>query len=223
MIDAKSILLSVDEAADYLNLSGHTLRSWVHQKRLPFIKLGSRVLFRPEDLESFINSNAIQPENYSQKGRSIMETKLCALSCPHPACTKGHGWKGIAKHLAPLVQAIQLLHMARVTSPAGKKVSLIGDWCLTGTPHFGWTITIPEEEVIAPLRPWLLALGFQNDEAGYFYLSACPGESDLGSNQTHDGGSLIPEEYIGLGTLDAEMADTIMGRIAGLSEKQTAF
>ncbi len=67
MTNYKSTLLSIDEAANFLNLTGHTLRSWVHQKRLPFIKLGSRVLFRPEDLESFINSNAVQPENYNQK------------------------------------------------------------------------------------------------------------------------------------------------------------
>jgi hypothetical protein len=135
------------------------------------------------------------------------------LSCPNPNCTKGQGCKGIAKHLAPLVQAIKLLHLAKVPSlETGKPVRLIEDWCLVGTVDLGWTITIPEEKVTPPLRPWLLALGFQNDEAGYFYLSACPGESDLGSNQTHDGWFLIPEEYIGLGTLDAEMADAIIGR-----------
>jgi hypothetical protein len=79
-------------------------------------------------------------------------------------------------------------------------------------------MTIPEEDVVPPLRPWLLALGFEDDEAGCFYISACPGESDLGSSQAINGWSLIPEECIGLGTLDAEMTDTIVGRFASWRE-----
>lgn len=54
-------LLSAEEAARYLNLSIHTLRTWVSERRLPFIKLGRRVLFRLEDLSEFAASHLIRP------------------------------------------------------------------------------------------------------------------------------------------------------------------
>jgi excisionase family DNA binding protein len=53
-------LLSVEEAAEYLGLSKHTIRAWLIQRRLPFLKLGGRVLLRHEDLVAFVNSNVVQ-------------------------------------------------------------------------------------------------------------------------------------------------------------------
>ncbi len=54
-------LLSVEEAAGFLRLSKHTIRAWISQRKLPFVKLGGRVLFRQDDLNSFINSNLVKP------------------------------------------------------------------------------------------------------------------------------------------------------------------
>jgi len=49
-------LLDVGQAARYLNLSPHTVYQWVCKRRhgLVFVKIGSRVLFRPKDLDTWI-------------------------------------------------------------------------------------------------------------------------------------------------------------------------
>ena len=52
----KTELLTVDEASDFLRLKPSTVRSWLLKRRLPFIKLGSRVFLRASDLQSFIES-----------------------------------------------------------------------------------------------------------------------------------------------------------------------
>jgi excisionase family DNA binding protein len=54
-------LLDINEAAEYLNLSSHTVRAIVRQRKITFVKLGARVLLRSQDLEEFINSNLIRP------------------------------------------------------------------------------------------------------------------------------------------------------------------
>jgi excisionase family DNA binding protein len=56
-------LLSVNQAAAYLGLSVFTLRTWVSQQKISFIKLGRRVLFRLEDLDLFVASHAVNPEH----------------------------------------------------------------------------------------------------------------------------------------------------------------
>jgi len=53
-------LVNLKESARELRVSIHTLRAWTHQKRLPFVRLGRRVLLRREDLESFVNKNVVE-------------------------------------------------------------------------------------------------------------------------------------------------------------------
>lgn len=48
------MLKSIDEAAEYLGLQPSTLRRWVYERRVPSVKLGRRVLFRPEVLDDLI-------------------------------------------------------------------------------------------------------------------------------------------------------------------------
>jgi len=55
-------LISVKEAAKLLNISVHTLYSWVSEKRIPSVKMGRRVAFDPEDLEAWVNKNKIAPQ-----------------------------------------------------------------------------------------------------------------------------------------------------------------
>lgn len=46
--------LSLVEAAARLGVSPYTLRSWsVYQKRVPYMKMGRRLLFARADLEAF--------------------------------------------------------------------------------------------------------------------------------------------------------------------------
>ena len=55
-----SELLDLKEGAKEMKISIHTLRSWIYQKRLPYIHLGRRVLLRREDIEAFINKNLVE-------------------------------------------------------------------------------------------------------------------------------------------------------------------
>lgn len=49
-------LLTVPEASEVLRLKPSTVRSWVLKRRLPFIKLGSRVFLRLADLHALIEA-----------------------------------------------------------------------------------------------------------------------------------------------------------------------
>jgi excisionase family DNA binding protein len=49
-------LLTVDEASEVLRLKPSTVRSWVLKRRVPFIKLGSRVFLRLGDLHALIEA-----------------------------------------------------------------------------------------------------------------------------------------------------------------------
>jgi excisionase family DNA binding protein len=44
---------NVEEAAAALGVSPHTVRAWLRQRRLPYLKLGRRVLLDPEAVERF--------------------------------------------------------------------------------------------------------------------------------------------------------------------------
>jgi len=53
----QDVLLRADEAARLLNLSPHTIRMWIWQRRLPVVRLGRAVRLRREDLEKMIERN----------------------------------------------------------------------------------------------------------------------------------------------------------------------
>ena len=44
-------LLSVQQAAGYLGVSEFTIYTWVSKRRIPFIKVGRRTMFRRESLD----------------------------------------------------------------------------------------------------------------------------------------------------------------------------
>jgi excisionase family DNA binding protein len=56
-------LLSLVEGAKELNLSIHTLRAWTYQKKIPFVRLGRRILLRREDLENLVKKNLIEAKS----------------------------------------------------------------------------------------------------------------------------------------------------------------
>jgi excisionase family DNA binding protein len=61
--------LSLPEAAARLGVSRHTLRTWsVYQRRLPFLRLGRRVLFRRRDIEAF-EARALVPASSLERRR----------------------------------------------------------------------------------------------------------------------------------------------------------
>ena len=55
-----SPLLSVKEAACYLKIAVWTLRHWVCQRKIPFVKLGRLVRFRQSDLDAYISKHIVR-------------------------------------------------------------------------------------------------------------------------------------------------------------------
>ncbi len=53
-------LLNVNQLADILGLKKITVYEWVRSNRIPFIKLGKRVLFHPSDIADFIKANRVE-------------------------------------------------------------------------------------------------------------------------------------------------------------------
>jgi excisionase family DNA binding protein len=46
--------LSLEEGAGRLGISPHTLRAWsVYQHKIPFLRMGRRILFKASDLDAF--------------------------------------------------------------------------------------------------------------------------------------------------------------------------
>lgn len=54
---AISQLLTAAEAAEYLRISEWTLRHWVSEKKIQFIKIGRAVRFKKTHLERFLQNN----------------------------------------------------------------------------------------------------------------------------------------------------------------------
>jgi len=52
-------LLNINQTAEILNLKVNTLYSWVHNKKIPHIKLHGKLCFDLEDLKEFINKNKV--------------------------------------------------------------------------------------------------------------------------------------------------------------------
>jgi excisionase family DNA binding protein len=55
-------LLSIKEVSTRLKVKESTLRAWVFQKRIPFVRLGRLVRFRESDLEDWARTGADKEE-----------------------------------------------------------------------------------------------------------------------------------------------------------------
>jgi excisionase family DNA binding protein len=51
-----------DQAAAYLGCTPYTLRVWVSQRRVPYVKLGRLVRFVPSQLRAFVEVNSVAVE-----------------------------------------------------------------------------------------------------------------------------------------------------------------
>jgi excisionase family DNA binding protein len=54
-------LLDISQACRILNLSKSKIYKLTSRREIRFIKAGSKVLFRPEDLQSFIDGHLVEP------------------------------------------------------------------------------------------------------------------------------------------------------------------
>jgi excisionase family DNA binding protein len=50
-------LLDVSRAAHLLGISAKTLRDWIQGRRIDYVKVGTRVMIRPETIRQFVTSN----------------------------------------------------------------------------------------------------------------------------------------------------------------------
>ena len=55
-------LLNVEETATLLGISPHTLRGWVSRKRIRYVKIGRRCLFRQEDIDEMVSAGLCEPQ-----------------------------------------------------------------------------------------------------------------------------------------------------------------
>ena len=56
-----SRLLDIEAVASWLGISPHTLYKMVSQRRIPYVKVGSRVKFDPLKLEDWIKQQTVMP------------------------------------------------------------------------------------------------------------------------------------------------------------------
>jgi len=53
--------LSLEQGADRLGISRHTLRAWsVYQHKVPFLRMGRRILFKESDLDAFERRHRVE-------------------------------------------------------------------------------------------------------------------------------------------------------------------
>jgi len=55
-------MLNIKQASEKLKVKVSTLYAWVHFKKIPYVKLGSKLAFREDLLDKFIESNTFIPD-----------------------------------------------------------------------------------------------------------------------------------------------------------------
>ena len=53
-------LIDVETTAEVLGIAPKTIRKWVSIRYIPYVKVGRRVMFRPESLELWLNRKEIK-------------------------------------------------------------------------------------------------------------------------------------------------------------------
>jgi excisionase family DNA binding protein len=52
-------LLCIEELAGVLKVADQTIRKWVFQKKIPFVKIGKVIRFRPSQIDKWIDSGGL--------------------------------------------------------------------------------------------------------------------------------------------------------------------
>jgi len=55
---AKQMLLTIEETSNLLKIKKNTIYAWVHNKKIPYIKMGGKLVFSSEKLNEFIKINS---------------------------------------------------------------------------------------------------------------------------------------------------------------------
>ena len=54
-------LIGVKTVAEMLGLAPKTIHNWVYLRKIPYVKCGQKVMFRPKSLEAWLNRKEIKP------------------------------------------------------------------------------------------------------------------------------------------------------------------
>lgn len=57
------LLWNVQQTAQATGLSIHTIRSWISQHRIPYVKMGTRTMFDPKEIRAWIEAQKVEPTN----------------------------------------------------------------------------------------------------------------------------------------------------------------
>lgn len=52
-------LLSTEQLSEYLNVPTATIRDWCYKRKIPFVKVGRHVRFRPSDVEKWLSERKV--------------------------------------------------------------------------------------------------------------------------------------------------------------------
>ena len=52
--------LNIDEVAEYINKKKATVYQMTHMRKIPFIKIGGNLLFDPDDLDAWLDTQKIK-------------------------------------------------------------------------------------------------------------------------------------------------------------------
>ena len=53
-------LLNVPGLSDFIGVKKSTIRKWVHERRIPFLKVGRCVRFRPSSIEAWLKRSTFE-------------------------------------------------------------------------------------------------------------------------------------------------------------------
>lgn len=78
----ETILMTQKEAAQYLGTTVGTLNTWRHYGKdtIPFVRWGNRIRYRKEDLDTWIQSQIIQPTTTSINNFNYISTPICTCA-----------------------------------------------------------------------------------------------------------------------------------------------
>jgi len=57
----EKLLIDIKEISNLLGVSEKTLYGWVHQRKIPFLKMGGLLRFDLSDIEKWIQKKKVQP------------------------------------------------------------------------------------------------------------------------------------------------------------------
>jgi len=57
------ILWNIKQASEVIGIPVGTIYCWVHQKKIPFIKVNGRLMFDPKDIQAWLDAQKVVPLN----------------------------------------------------------------------------------------------------------------------------------------------------------------